>query len=140
MAPSSKIICGVAPGIYTLSVLDSMRCSATASFNVLPATSTLTVSPTVKHPSCGGTNGSIALAISGEAAPYQVQWADGSTGTTFSGPKGTIAHKSRMRTAVRPGKLLSSLKAIPSTAISFHITQDVRKTTPAVSTCVYMEV
>ena len=70
---------GLAPGTYTVTVTDATPCSAVYSATITqPAT--LTVTYTSTPLSCnGGSNGSIAVTVSGGTTSYAYNWNDGNT-------------------------------------------------------------
>jgi len=68
---------GLAPGDYTVTVVDKSTCSATLSFFV-NSPKQIELVPESKMPTCnGGLDGSIRLKVSGATAPYQFSWNDG---------------------------------------------------------------
>jgi len=69
---------GLSPGTYRFTVSDSQGCSGRDSVSLLnPAA--LNLSGTVNNPACNGQNsGSIALSVSGGAAPYNYIWSPSS--------------------------------------------------------------
>ncbi len=86
-------ITGLAAGIYSATITDSLGCVRADSVAV-----SNTGSPTVQLqsqvlPTCfGGNNGSLTIAVSGGTTPYGILWSNGSTTVTASGlASGTYA-------------------------------------------------
>lgn len=71
-------------GLYTLDVLDANGCTATFSFNVSQPDS-IVITPTPIDPTCGLTDGSISVSVTGGTitTDYGYQWTDLTTSTTL---------------------------------------------------------
>jgi hypothetical protein len=77
---------GLAPGTYTVTVIDARGCPVVKTFTISTTTCNLIVAATVNHISCfGGNNGSISLSVAGGSGAYSFQWNDGSTLQNRSG-------------------------------------------------------
>ncbi|MBK9318741.1 MAG: gliding motility-associated C-terminal domain-containing protein [Bacteroidetes bacterium] len=74
----------LAAGTYTVVVTDSVACSDSAVFVILEP-DTFNVVPVIQDASCGGSNGSISLTVSGATSPYTFLWAGGQTTSAISG-------------------------------------------------------
>ena len=71
----------LAAGTYTVTVTDDNNCTKTASVTVGNLGSAIIVSPSVNNATCGMSNGSISLALSGAVAPVTYNWTGVGTGT-----------------------------------------------------------
>lgn len=65
-------------GFYTITVTDSIGCSAVKAM-VLTNGTLLSAEANLTHPTCTATNGAIDLTPIGGAAPYSYQWSNGAT-------------------------------------------------------------
>lgn len=87
LAQTGSTASNLAGGTYTTTVQDSEGCTATGSIVLVSGSEISVLSATVTGTTCGGSNGSIAAAVSGGAAPYTWQWdaaAGSSTATSVS--------------------------------------------------------
>ncbi|MBI2967775.1 MAG: T9SS type A sorting domain-containing protein [Bacteroidetes bacterium] len=75
---------GLSGGIYEVVVTGSDSCIATASIEILEASS-LSISVSKEDASCGIPDGSAAVFIAGGTPPYSVVWSTGGAGTSVSG-------------------------------------------------------
>ncbi len=75
---TTQIATGLATGIYTVIVNDSLGCKDTTIFNISSNTA-LEISSSFKRPTCGGIVGSISAIIKGGVSPYNYLWSNGST-------------------------------------------------------------
>jgi SprB repeat/Secretion system C-terminal sorting domain len=66
----------VAAGVYSVTITDANSCSVIKTETV-QGSSVLFVTPSATQPSCGLSNGSINLAITGGVAPYTYLWSNG---------------------------------------------------------------
>ena len=73
-------IASLPTGVYTINAIDENGCSATQTVTIYDQSTSLNISPTVVHESCGG-SGSIGLAYSGGNAPYTISWTGALDGT-----------------------------------------------------------
>ncbi len=72
-------VTGLSAGSYTISITDSIGCTATATLDLLDPPSLLTVNDSVSDASCNGAaTGSIALIATGGVAGYSYLWNTGS--------------------------------------------------------------
>lgn len=84
-ASTDTIITGLSAGTYTVTVTDAIGCSTVESIQVTEPTS-MKDSLSIVHVSCfGGSNGSIALNMSGGTPPYQYNWDSGHNTGTITG-------------------------------------------------------
>jgi len=83
---TSDSIGGLAAGVYTLTVTDSLGCSAVVSDTVSTGVPVLQTSVQGQNILCfGGLNGVASIAVVGGASPYSFQWSNGSTSATITG-------------------------------------------------------
>ncbi len=78
-------ISGLAPGTYGLTVTDFLGCTGISSATIVPdgnITLNLSANPSS---SCGLTDGTASVTISGGTAPYNIQWSTGGTSANISG-------------------------------------------------------
>ncbi len=75
----------LAPGIYTVTVTDALGCSDTASFTITQPAAALSVVSQVVNTTCGNTNGSISLTVSGGTPNYSYAWTNTATTQNISG-------------------------------------------------------
>lgn len=78
-------ITSVASGVYQVSVTDANGCNVSGSITLnspepLGTSATLSGIPGANIPCAGGTDGSIALNITGGSAPHSVDWSNGQSG------------------------------------------------------------
>ncbi|MHC1707915.1 MAG: T9SS type A sorting domain-containing protein [Bacteroidales bacterium] len=72
---------GLAPGDYTVTALDDIGCSQTATFTV-GQVDNITITGVVNNITCfGARNGRISVSASGGISPYFWEWSNGSTDT-----------------------------------------------------------
>lgn len=88
--PSTPSISGLAPGNYSVMIIDQAGCSIQASYT-LQAPEQMKVEAEVKNVSCGNQeDGAITLTIQGGQSPYTVSWSTGQSGASLDGlPAGT---------------------------------------------------
>ncbi|HBX51032.1 MAG: hypothetical protein A2309_06895 [Bacteroidetes bacterium RIFOXYB2_FULL_35_7] len=73
------------PGItttYTVTVTDAAAVTAIASGTITVGSEIIIASPTVVQPSCGSTNGSVSLSVSGGSGGYTYLWSPGGETTS----------------------------------------------------------
>ncbi|WP_161622665.1 T9SS type B sorting domain-containing protein [Cesiribacter andamanensis] len=81
---TDKDLSGLSAGTYRVDITDSMGCTASAEATITqPAPITLTTS-VVDATSCGGSNGSIGLNVSGGSGTYTYSWSNGATSRDLS--------------------------------------------------------
>ena len=73
---TSKGIYAMAAGEYSILVRDSLGCTTTSTFTI-EEPAEMSVSEEITNPSCGISNGSIAITIEGGTAPYTQRWYSG---------------------------------------------------------------
>lgn len=76
-ATSSNIFNNLAPGDYTVSVIDGNNCSSTIMATVQGANPPSVSLRTVSNATCGQANGSFTLDVSGGTAPYSFNYGQG---------------------------------------------------------------
>ncbi len=73
-------ITGLAPGTYTVTVIDCNGCTASATGTVIAFDCGFTVSASAEHVLCyGGSNGSITSVLNGGSMPFSYLWSNGQT-------------------------------------------------------------
>jgi alpha-tubulin suppressor-like RCC1 family protein len=82
-ARTGNTIVNVSAGDYTVIVTDSNNCSTTKTFKITEP-SEIVLQETITAPTCGNTNGSVQLSVSGGTSPYTYTWNDASTTATIS--------------------------------------------------------
>ncbi len=76
---------GLAGGSYTVTITDANNCTNVLT-EVIGTSQDMTVVPDViTDASCGQSNGSVSLAISGGLAPYSFSWSNGSSSSAITG-------------------------------------------------------
>lgn len=70
---AGTVISNICPGTYFVQMTDANGCIRTSSVSLNPLV-TMSVSPFVKTPACGVSNGSINLVISGGTPTYAIVW------------------------------------------------------------------
>ena len=73
---TSKGIYAMAAGEYSILVRDSLGCTTTSTFTI-EEPAEMSVIEEITNPSCGISNGSIAITIEGGTAPYTQRWYSG---------------------------------------------------------------
>ncbi len=69
---TAQCVQSLTPGSYSLTVTDNVGCADTASFTI--NSNILNVSQTLTHPTCGNSDGSISLSVSGGSGNYTYNW------------------------------------------------------------------
>lgn len=83
---TTEDISGVAPGTYSVTVLDANNCSNTASFTVGNNTGNFNIAAvSISDETCGNNNGAIDLTVSGGVSPYSYSWNNGATTLDIQG-------------------------------------------------------
>jgi PKD repeat protein len=81
-------ISGLAPGLYSLTVVDAVGCIAAGSISIGQPLA-ITVTSAMVDVTCNGdANGAISLNVSGGTSPYTYTWSDGPTTKNRSGLSG----------------------------------------------------
>jgi PKD repeat protein len=81
---NTATINNLASGSYTVTVIDSRSCTATATFNVSNVGGP-SVTTSKKDVSCnGGNNGTATAAVTGGTPPYVLNWSNGAAGTSLT--------------------------------------------------------
>ena len=65
---------GLATNIYTVTITNSEGCSSVETYSLSPEVAAPTASFVTTNPTCGLSNGSIDMTISGGAPPYTIDW------------------------------------------------------------------
>ncbi len=73
---------GLAVGTYFVTATDAKGCNKTQSV-VLTSGANFTLNPTSTNASCGSSNGSASVAVSGGTGPFTYRWSTGGTGQTI---------------------------------------------------------
>lgn len=82
---TSNVATGLAPGTYSVQVIDANGCETTATASITQPNA-LSVSGSVMDASCGLSDGEINLAVSGGNEPYNFVWSPtGGTGANATG-------------------------------------------------------
>ncbi|PCJ84250.1 MAG: hypothetical protein COA57_09615 [Flavobacteriales bacterium] len=76
-------ISGLAAGVYTVTVTDSLGLTGTASIT-LADPAVLSATTTTTNAACGSSDGTATATASGGTSPYSYAWSDGSTAATAS--------------------------------------------------------
>lgn len=74
----------IGAGDYTVSVSDSLGCSAEQSFTILSSDAIL-ISAEIVQPACSQINGGFNITVSGGTAPYSYLWSTGATTEDIDG-------------------------------------------------------
>ena len=81
---TAQIISGLTAGNYSVTVADVNSCTATAAFTINePVGASLSVSST--NPSCGNSDGTAIVTVSGTNSPYTYLWNNGETAANATG-------------------------------------------------------
>ncbi|MBN4065937.1 gliding motility-associated C-terminal domain-containing protein [Candidatus Amoebophilus asiaticus] len=83
-AATTANISGLGPGSYTLTVRDNNNCSTTGNITIIEPT-LLNISASSTDASCGASDGTASVSVSGGVTPYQYSWSNGSTTSDISG-------------------------------------------------------
>jgi gliding motility-associated-like protein len=75
---SGASVTSLAPGVYSVTVTDQNGCDTSGAITVGHVVATLNISSVIKNESCGHSNGSVALNVSGGTTPYAYAWNTGS--------------------------------------------------------------
>lgn len=76
---------GLTAGAYTVTITDANGCSVVSNTITVAEPSALSVTPTVTDATCGNSNGSIALVVTGGTSGYSYSWTGGGSNATLSG-------------------------------------------------------
>ena len=76
---------GLVAGVYSISITDSIGCTASASLNLLDPPSILTVIDSISDAGCNGAaSGSIVTTTSGGVPGYSYAWSNGANGSSIN--------------------------------------------------------
>ncbi len=75
---------GLSAGTYTVTVTDDNGCTKASVVNITEPTA-MTVNPTVADATCGNSNGTASVTVSGGVNPYSYHWSTGATTASISG-------------------------------------------------------
>lgn len=78
------VIANIGAGTYTVTVTDATGCSGTQTVTITQP-SAISITPSVTAASCGGSNGSVSVNVSGGSAPYSYLWSNGGRTSAISG-------------------------------------------------------
>jgi hypothetical protein len=81
---TSSSVSGLTAGTYSLTVADLHNCSATESVTISNVSGPV-VNVTSTPVSCGGTDGTASVSVSGGVSPYTFNWSNGGNTATISG-------------------------------------------------------
>jgi hypothetical protein len=71
-------------GAYSLGITDAAGCQASSQLaSIGGPQSAISIASNSTNPSCGQTNGSITLAVTGGTPPYNITWSNGGTGLSL---------------------------------------------------------
>ncbi len=73
-AMSGTVLTGLSEGMYTVTATDANGCTATGSVTVANIINTLTITPTSSPASCGMTDGTASVSVSGGTGTYTYAW------------------------------------------------------------------
>ena len=80
---TSATLNNIGAGSYTVTVSSPSSCNTTATYTLTEPTA-ISAAPTTTAATCGNSNGSITVIVSGGVAPYQYNWSNGGTTATIS--------------------------------------------------------
>lgn len=81
----------LAPGDYSVTIIDDNNCEITAMTTVMPGGCALSVSSTVNHIECyGDSSGSISLELENFTAPVSYNWSNGAMSQNIAGLPGGV--------------------------------------------------
>lgn len=81
---TTATISNLAGGTYTVTITDVKGCTATASETVTAPSAALSANITPTNASCGSSNGSASVVVSGGTSSYSYHWNSGQTAATIS--------------------------------------------------------
>lgn len=81
---STNSISGLSPGVYTVTVTDSLGCFFTGSVNI-EEPNAIDDNEVITNANCGFNDGSISMNPSGGTPPYSHSWSNGETTSTITG-------------------------------------------------------
>jgi len=83
---TTEDLSGLLPGDYTISITDVNNCSYSAVYTVGNNSGSLNFGQSaIQNESCGNSNGSLNISVSGGVAPYSYVWSNGSTSEDLTG-------------------------------------------------------
>ncbi|HBG69245.1 MAG: hypothetical protein A2W93_04105 [Bacteroidetes bacterium GWF2_43_63] len=83
---STEDLSGLTQGNYSITVTDANQCVASIAVNVGNNTGSLAASVnTIQNETCGSSNGSVDISVSGGALPYSFVWSNGTLTEDLSG-------------------------------------------------------
>lgn len=84
---NTQTITGLAPGNYTVSVIDANNCITSQTVTVASfSCGGVSASMSSVNPSCnGGSNGSASVSVTGSSGPFTYEWSNGGTTATING-------------------------------------------------------
>jgi hypothetical protein len=82
---TTEDISGLVAGTYSVIVTDGNGCSASTSATITQPASAVAASATATNTTCGASNGSINLTVTGGTTPYTYLWSNGATTEDISG-------------------------------------------------------
>ncbi|MBI4648552.1 MAG: gliding motility-associated C-terminal domain-containing protein [Bacteroidia bacterium] len=87
----SEDLLNIAAGIYSVTVTDAHSCSATTSATITEP-SAITIAPSVTNSTCGSSNGSASITVTGGTGTYSYLWSTGaSTNSITNLPAGAYS-------------------------------------------------
>ena len=81
---NTATITGLIAGTYSVTVTDSRNCPSSQQFTLTEPTA-IVATLLITNASCGGTNGSISVTVSGGTPQYSYAWSNGGTTASISG-------------------------------------------------------